>query len=275
MPDIEKELQEVTDLISLPEIYLKVHRLLEDEAADIEDFAEVVVVDPNLSARLLRVVNSSYYGFPEPVESLSRALNLVGLDQLHSMVLGVSAVSSLDLPNDILPLKPFWHGSLYCGVLTRLMADRLKLERSDRLFVAGLLHDVGSLVLCAKFPDHAREAIRLSVQAREPVHEIQRQMLDHHYGDIGAMLMANWNLSPELQTLIRFQPEPEAAPALRVETALLHFAHACTSAARPIDVDNLVAPGVRALIELPPDVINDFSETARAISVEMGKAILN
>ncbi len=275
MPDIEKELQEVTDLISLPEIYLKVRRLLEDEAADIEDFAEVVVVDPNLSARLLRVVNSSYYGFPEPVESLSRALNLVGLDQLHSMVLGVSAVSSLDLPNDILPLKPFWHGSLYCGVLTRLMADRLKLERSDRLFVAGLLHDVGSLVLCAKFPDHAREAIRLSVQAREPVHEIQRQMLDHHYGDIGAMLMANWNLSPELQTLIRFQPEPEAAPALRVETALLHFAHACTSAARPIDVDNLVAPGVRALIELPPDVINDFSETARAISVEMGKAILN
>ncbi len=275
MPDIEKELQEVTDLISLPEIYLKVRRLLEDEAADIEDFAEVVVVDPNLSARLLRVVNSAYYGFPEPVESLSRALNLVGLDQLHSMVLGVSAVSSLDLPNDILPLKPFWHGSLYCGVLTRLMADRLKLERSDRLFVAGLLHDIGSLVLCAKFPDHAREAIRLSVQTRQPVHEIQRQMLDHHYGDIGAMLMANWNLSRELQTLIRFQPEPETAPALQVETALVHFAHACTSASRPLDVDNLVAPGVRAMIDLAPDVINDFSETARAVSIEMGKAILH
>ncbi len=275
MPDIEKELQEVTDLISLPEIYLKVRRLLDDEHADIEDFAEVVIVDPNLSARLLRVVNSAYYGFPEPVESLSRALNLVGLDQLHTMVLGVSAVSSLDLPNDILPLKPFWHGSLYCGVLTRLMADRLKLERSDRLFIAGLLHDVGSLVLCAKFPDHAREAIRLAVQSHQPVHEIQRQMLDHHYGDIGAMLLANWNLSPELQMLIRYQPEPEAAPSMRVETALLHFAHACTSAARPLDVDNLVAPGVRAMIDLPPDVINDFSETARAVSVEMGKAILN
>lgn len=275
MPDIETELQEVTDLISLPEIYLKVRRLLDDEHADIEDFAEVVIVDPNLSARLLRVVNSAYYGFPEPVESLSRALNLVGLDQLHTMVLGVSAVSSLDLPNDILPLKPFWHGSLYCGVLTRLMADRLKLERSDRLFIAGLLHDVGSLVLCAKFPDHAREAIRLSVQTHQPVHEIQRQMLDHHYGDIGAMLLANWNLSPELQMLIRYQPEPEAAPSMRVETALLHFAHACTSAARPLDVDSLAAPGVRAMIDLSPDVINDFSETARAVSVEMGKAILN
>ena len=275
MPDIEKELHEVTDLISLPEIYLKVRRLLDDEDADIEDFAEVVVVDPNLSARLLRVVNSAYYGFPEPVESLSRALNLVGLDRLHTMVLGVSAVSSLDLPNDILPLKPFWHGSLYCGVLTRLMADRLKLERSDRLFVAGLLHDIGSLVLCAKFPDHAREAIRLSVQSHQPVHVIQREMLDHHYGDIGAMLMFNWNLSRELQTLVRFQPEPEAAPALQVETALLHFAHACTSANRPLDVDNLVAPGVRAMIDLSPDVINDFSETARAVSVEMGKAILN
>ncbi len=275
MPDIEKELQEVTELISLPEIYLKIRRLLDDEHADIEDFAEVVVVDPNLSARLLRVVNSAYYSFPEPIESLSRALNLVGLDRLHTLVLGVSAVSSLNLPNDILPLKPFWHGSLYCGVLTRLMADRLKLERSDRLFVAGLLHDIGSLVLCAKFPDHAREAIRLSVQSRQPLHEIQRQMLDYHYGDIGAILMANWNLSSELQMLIRFQPEPEAAPAQQLEIALLHFAHACTSATRPLDVDNLVAPGVRAMIELSPEVINDFSETARAVSVEMGKAILN
>ncbi len=275
MPDIEKELQEVTDLISLPEIYLKVRRLLDDERADIEDFAEVVVVDPNLSARLLRLVNSAYYGFPEPVESLPRALNLVGLEQLHTMVLGVSAVSSLDLPNEILPLKPFWHGSLYCGVLTRLMADRLKLAGSDRLFVAGLLHDIGSLVLCAKFPDHAREAIRLSVQTHRPVHETQRQMLDYHYGDIGAMLLANWNLSPELQTLVRYQPEPEAASGQQLEIALLHLAHACASATRPLDVDNLVAPGVRAMIELSPDLINDFSETARAVSVEMGKAILN
>ena len=62
---------------------------------------------------------------------------------------------------------------------------------------------------------------------------------------------------------------------MRVETALLHFAHACTSAARPLDVDNLVAPGVRAQIDLSADVINDFSETARAVSVEMGKAIFN
>jgi len=275
MTQIEDELKKVTDLISLPEIYLKVRRLIDDKNSDISDFAEVISVDPNLSARVLRVVNSAYFGFQEPVDSIARALNMIGIDQLHNMVLGVSAVSSLDLPNDILPLKPFWHSSLYCGVLTRLMADRLRLERSERLFVAGLLHNIGSLVLCAKFPDHAREAIKLSVQMGLPLHEVQQQMLDCHYGDIGAMLMANWKLSPALQTIIRFQPNPVAAPDQRLETSLLHLTHACSGAIRLADIDNLVAPDVRAMIRLSADDIGAYSDTARRLSVEMGKVILS
>ena len=161
MPEIEKELEQITGLISLPEIYLKLRRVMEDETSDIDDFANVIIIDPNLSSRVLKMVNSAYFGFEEPVDSITRAINMIGITQLHNLALGASAISSLDLPNDILPLKPFWHASLYCGVLTQQLGARLGIERSDRLFIGGLLHEIGHLVLCARLPDYARETIRV------------------------------------------------------------------------------------------------------------------
>ncbi len=275
MPDIDQELQEITDLISLPEVYNKVRALMDDEHAGINDFAEVITIDPNLSARVLRVVNSAYFGLEEPVDSIPRALNLIGLQQLHNMVLGVSAISSLDLPNEILPLKPFWYSSLYTGVLTSMLADHLDLKNSERLFIAGLLHDIGNLVLCARFPDHAREATRIAVQVGRPAHEIQQEMLECHYGDIGARLLGNWNMPQELQTLVRFQPTPLQANGLGLEAALLHLAHACTTVARAADVEHVINPEIRAMIPIQSEQICEYSDMARTVSGEMGKVILN
>jgi len=277
MPDIEQEIQEITGLISLPEIYLKIRRLMEDDSSDIDDFAQVIIVDPNLSTRVLKMVNSAYFGFPEPVDSITRAINMIGIQQLHNMVLGVAAISSLDLPNDILPLKPFWHNSLYTGVLSQQLAVRLKLERSDRMFMAGLLHEVGHLVLCAKLPDHAREATRVSVQTGRPLHEIQHQMLGCHYGDIGAMLLGNWKLPAELQDLVRYHPHPAAAPSQQLETALLHLAHAYAgqNTSSPVDAGELIDADIRVMIELSQAEINECLETARSVSVEIGKSILS
>ena len=276
MPDIEQKIQEITGLITLPEIYLKIRRLIEDEHSEIDDFAELIIVDPDLSTRVLRLVNSAYFGFPEPVDSITRAINMIGIDQLHNLVLSASAMSSLELPNDILPLKPFWHNSLYTGVLTQQMALNLNLERSDRLFIAGLLHEVGHLVLCAKLPDHARETIRRSVQTGQPMHEIQLEMLGCHYGDIGAMLLENWNLPAELQMLVRFHPTPELAPESRLETALLHLAHAYAGqnvAANPLDADALVDRQVRQTIALAQPAINDCLAIARQVSLDIGRGL--
>jgi HD-like signal output (HDOD) protein len=277
MSDIKQQLEDITGLISLPEVFLKLRRLMDDDASGINDFADVIIVDPNLSSRVLKMVNSAYFGFPEPIDSITRAINMIGIDQLYNLALSVSAISSLDLPNDILPLKPFWHRSLYTGVLSQQLAIQLKLERSDRLFLAGLLHETGHLVLCARLPDYARESIRVSLQSGRSIHEVQHRMLGCHYGDIGAMLLANWNLSAELQTLVRYQPTPTAAIQCRVETALLHLAHAYASQNTVVisaDADSLIAPEVRALIELDQNEINQALEMARLISVDVRNGIL-
>ena len=277
MPDIEKKIEEITGLISLPEIYLKVKKLMDDEASDINDFANVIIVDPNLSTRVLKMVNSAYFGFPEPVDSITMAINMIGISQLHNMVLGVSAISSLELPNDILPLNTFWRASLFSGVLARLLAEKLKLSKSDHLFIAGLLHEIGHLVLYSKFPLQALAAQKIAEDQGQAIHEAEMQIMGYHYGDIGAMLMANWNLPNNLQTLTRYQPTPEAATEDKVETALMNLAHACahSEATENRDAaDTVTDAGVLEMIGLTQEELEFSMDEARSISADMEKVIL-
>jgi len=277
MSDFEKSLQEITELISLPEVYLKVRRLMDDPTSDIYDFAEVISLDPNLSTRVLKVVNSAYFGFPEPVESIARAVNMIGIGQLHNMVLGISAISSLALPNDILPLNTFWRASLFSGVLARLLAEKMKLAKSDQLFIAGLLHEIGHLVLYSKFPLQALAARQIAEDQGKQIHEAELQVLGYHYGDIGAMLMANWNLSDNLQNLTRNQPLPAGADEQQVEVALMHLAHACAQGEAKDNqtaADNQIDAEVRALIGLSQEELDNSMDEARSISADMEKVIL-
>jgi len=124
-PTIEQLLARVNELISLPEVYLKISQLMDDKSSTVGDFAEVIKFDPNLSATVLKVVNSAFYGFSGQIDSIARAVNLIGIGQLHIMALSVSAITALDAmkyPEDIVPLKTFWRSCLFTGVLSRQLA---------------------------------------------------------------------------------------------------------------------------------------------------------
>ncbi|MCP4876812.1 MAG: HDOD domain-containing protein [Gammaproteobacteria bacterium] len=276
MSEIQQRLEEVTGLISLPEVYLKVRRLMDDPNSDIYDFAEVISVDPNLSTRVLRVVNSAYFGFPEPVDSIARAVNMIGIGQLHNMVLGISAISSLALPNDILPLNTFWRASLFSGVLARLLGEQIKLSKSDHLFIAGLLHEIGHLVLYSKFPLQALAAQKIAEGQGRAIHEAELSILGYHYGDIGAMLMANWNLSENLQSITRNQPTPGLAEDNKTEATLMHLAHACAQSILENRgaADNLIDAEVLEMTGLSQAELEDSMDEARSISADMEKVIL-
>ena len=277
MSKIEQSLQEVTELISLPEVYLKVRNLMNDPHSDIYDFAEVISVDPNLSSRVLKVVNSAYFGFPEPVDSISRAVNLIGIGQLHNMVLGISAISSLELPNDILPLDTFWRCSLFSGVLARLLAEHMKMAKSENMFIAGLLHEIGHLVLYSKFPLQALAARKIAEDQGKKIHEAEMQVMGCHYGDVGAMLMSNWNLPDSLQTMTRNQPAPGGAGELELESTLMHLARACalsetTDSGESADTSNDAR--ILELTGLSQEELDNSLGEARSISADMEKVIL-
>lgn len=278
MPSFESQLQQVTGLISLPEVYLKFRRLMDDPASNLEDFTGVVQLDANLTSKLLQVVNSAYFGFTGKINDISRAVNMIGLGQLHMMVLGISAVSSLNFPNDIISLKTFWRHSLLSAVLAKQLAEKTAIRNSENLFIAGLLHEIGHLVLYVHFPELARKAMQTAEETADSLFQAEEKVIGMHYGQIGAILMTHWNLPENLQSIIRLQPTPELADEYALETALLHIAHGYAYQSvmeNDKQVEELINPAAWSVSQLSAESVNESLAAAIHTSNEMEQVILH
>lgn len=270
-------LKQIEGLVSLPEIYLKFRALINDPTSTNDDFSKIVSCDPNLAAIVLKVVNSALFGFPGQIDNIKRAVNLLGIGQLHDMVLGASAVSSLNLPNDIVPLKTFWRTSIFSGVLARLLAHQLKIRDHESLFIIGLLHEIGHLIMYAKYSAQAKQAIANVNNDKPFIHVAEHAILGFHYGQVGALLMAQWQLPINFQVITYYQPNPPDAPLHPLNTALLHLAHGYAHKYfhdTGLTLEQLIIPDAWKMLDLTPGQIDSILEKAIQISTEMEKAIL-
>lgn len=272
--------EQVIDLITLPEIYLKISRLMDDSYSSIDDFAEVVRHDPSLSSTVLKVVNSAFYGFSGEVDSVDRAINLIGIGQLHIIALSASAISALDClqyPKNMLSLKTFWRCSLFTGVLARQLALLLNQSNSERFFVSGLLHEIGYLALYTKRNEITFQVAQLKQQKGINQAQAEQQILGFHYGDVGAELMSKWNLPHFFQHITQHQPFPQNVNKDALSIALLHIAHGYAHH-QFIDVENeldqLIHTSVWTTTKITPDQVNQTLESTRSISADLEKIIL-
>ena len=274
--DVEKLVSEVSDLVSMPEIYLKIRELMDDPDSCLDDFAVVVNTDPGLMSSVLKIVNSAFFGFSGQIDNINRALNLIGIGQLHDLVLSLSAVDALDLPNDIEKLNVFWQRSIYCGVLSRLLAEKHELQNIESLFIIGLLHEIGRLVLFLTYPKEANLAVFQACKENLSLTSVEKTTFGTDYGKIGQALMEEWNLPLKFQNITKFHTEPDEATEYRLETAILHIAHQLAVKKYPgadrfqyqLDQDIL------SLIKISEDEMNNLCIEANNISLEMEKAIL-
>jgi HD-like signal output (HDOD) protein len=274
--DVDQLVSDISDLISLPEIYLKIRELMDDQSACLEDFAAVVNTDPGLAASVLKIVNSAFYGFSGQIEDITRALNLIGIGQLHDLVLSMSAVNALNLTNEIEPLATFWQRSIYCGVLSRLLAKNLRLKEAESLFIVGLLHEIGRLILFLKYP---RESAQIAGQAQaqnQSFTEIEKNSFGNDYGKIGRALMAEWNLPLKFQCIIGWHVEPDQATEFPLETTLVHIAHKAATNKFP-GADSFhysIEPDTLAIVKTNDEEMKSLYFEADSISQEMESLIL-
>jgi len=223
--NLEMLVKSTTGLISLPEIYLKINQLMNDQTSVLDDFAVVVNGDANLASRVLKIVNSSFYGFPGQISSISRALNFIGITQLHDLVLTISAIKSLTVSNKTIDMRKFWHRSIFSGVFAKHLAKQLKIRDCESFFVIGLLHEIGSLAIALNLPD---EFVNTQMQAAEsdvPLYQIERGYFGFHYGQVGQALMKEWKLPDNFQEITGHHPDLVSAQQYVIETAIIHLAH--------------------------------------------------
>lgn len=251
----------VTDsvkLFTLPEVYLRLKQVLDDPESSLSKVAEVIVHDPALTARLLRMVNSAYFGFGQKIETVSHAINMLGSQQVHDLALATAITRTFsDMPSEVLNMDKFWQDSVYCAVLARLLANRCNVIDSERLFVAGLLCDIGHLVMYQKMPQQMQQAIQRSRQEGIPLSHVEKDLIGFDFAEAGSELMRIWGLPTSLQMTTQYHLTPGHAPEYELQTAIVHIASMITGATDAhglsADTEQLIDPVAWQITGLSPE----------------------
>jgi putative nucleotidyltransferase with HDIG domain len=218
----------VGDLVTLPDVFIRINQLVEDPDSTSDDIAKVVSQDPSFTVRLLRVANSPFYGFSSTVETVSRAVTLIGTSQIRNLALSTSVSRTFaGLPNELVSMDNFWHHSLYCALVARILAKKVSKSDPEAVFTAGLLHDIGELVIFNRLPAQAKDALLLVLDSGDeiPVYQAERQTMGFDHAQVGGELARQWHLPPLLVDCIAFHHDIQQAQNCPRETAIVHIAN--------------------------------------------------
>ena len=213
------------NLVSLPDIYWRLKKILDSNSYAVSDIAKLLALDPGLTTRLLRIVNSAYFGFAARIASVDHAVSILGSQQIHDLVLATSVADSLgSYESAQLDVKRFWQRSVYRAIIARNLAGECNLIDSERLFVTGLISGIGHLIMHQVLPQQSQQAQQLAQEEERPLHLAEQQIFAFDHAMVAAALLLNWNLPDSLVEVIRYHLEPDVDSDFRLEIAILHLA---------------------------------------------------
>ncbi len=193
--------ESIEDLPTLPEVVIGITQLVDDPDATAEDIYRIVSTDPALSATMLKLVNSAFYGMSRSVTSLEEAIRILGFVTVRNIALAAFVFDAFLTGKGQFDYKGFWMHSIGCATAAKVLAQRLHTADSGEYFVHGLLHDLGQIVLMQYSPEHLQEVIELIRQGRD-VGEAERDVLGCTHQEAGAVLAEKWEFPPSLVAVI-------------------------------------------------------------------------
>lgn len=175
--------------------------------------AEIIRRDPSLTSRLLRLVNSVYYGLSTPVNSIEEAVFYLGVRQIRQLVTVTPIIEDFQrlTRQCAFPWREFWQHCIGTAILTHEITLAVELPPDDSDYIAGLVHDVGKIVMASTFPDHFTEIHRQAVQGVRDLTEIENDVLGIDHAELGALYLERQRLSELLVQAARFHHQPEKA----------------------------------------------------------------
>lgn len=225
--DAEHLVEDVLQLVSPPEVYYQLEGLINKPTASLDDIADVVRTDIDVSARLLRIANSAFYGFPAKVESIPRALATIGTRQLRDLVLATTVVRLFSqIPFELVNMHAFWRHAMHTGLVARALAQLIGEPNDERFYVVGLMHDIGRLLMFLKMPDKAQEILLQAIDDNVPPYRVELDTLGYEHGELGAALLTSWRLPDAIIEPVRYHHFPASAEHYPTETALICIANA-------------------------------------------------
>ena|ERR1039457_1024828 len=224
-PSLDFFVNDAAVVYSLPMLYDRLNQVINHPRSSIGDITKIITEDAGLSSRILKLANSPMFGFHSNIDSITKAITIIGTQQLRDIALAISVTGVFKgIPEGLINMTSFWQHSITCGIVARILATYRRDANVERFFVAGMLHDVGQLILCTKAPELVKEMIATSRESGTPHFSIQRSILGFDHGDVGGELLKRWKIPAIISEPVACHHAPGRAELYPMETSLMHVA---------------------------------------------------
>ncbi len=206
-------------------VIAEVEAVVNNANSTLANLGEVIEKDPDLSARLLRLGNSAFFGFANRLETVSDAISLIGIQQVLDLLTASNVIEAFEgISPEHVSMESFWKHSLACGIGARCLAIARQLPGAEKFFVAGLLHDLGRLVVLTRVPKKANEIMVLYRSRRILMRDAEREVLGFDHAEIGEELLRTWHYPVNLVQAVAHHHTPMAAGFFQLESSVVHLA---------------------------------------------------
>jgi putative nucleotidyltransferase with HDIG domain len=224
-PSIKAMVQAVPrSLGSYGPVLQEIEEALKSTQCNLSTIGDAIQKDTDLTARLLRLANSPFFGFASRLSTVSEAVSLLGIQQIQDMIVASSVLEQFKgVPDKFVNKDSFWRHSLAVGITARMLAMERRLPKPDKFFVAGLLHDVGRLVLLSQAAEWTQAVFELYQRERILLREAERRILGYDHQQIAAELLQSWSYPTVLVQAVEFHHTPGRSVA-KLEAGVVHIA---------------------------------------------------
>ena len=220
--DASEYAAQTSEIFVLSDSFIRIKELIDDESSTIDDISEVILIDPALAGMILKLANSSFFNYPGKIDTISKAVLVLGINEVYNLVIAYFSTKAFKgSAAEKSYLEDFWERSVDCALLIKYLGCRLKLRNAERLFILGLLHNLGELVIQQISSEKIAQCYSDDITYL-PWNK-QQDVLAFTYGECSAELLKLWQLPYSLIAPIRYQDEADFSQ-VNTETQLLYIA---------------------------------------------------
>ncbi len=280
--------RDVEQLVSLPDLFLRINEMIDSRRHSAIDIAHVISQDTNLSARLLKMVNSSFYGLRGRVDTISRAITIIGTSDLRNLAISTATAEVFaGIPPELVNMDQFWHSSVSAGVVAKELASCSHVLHPERFFVMGMLHDVGKLVIYQALPELARDLQFVIDGDERLLLEAEQDVLGFTHQEVGYELFKLWHLPKSICDTARYHHQPFDSSEFALEAAIIYLADQLVLASSGestldetlLDIDHkiwsitgLIEPDVHTVLKAAPGLIAEIETVIYGASADHARS---
>ncbi len=225
MPSMQQLINSTSTLCSPPLVYQRLDEAINHPRTTMQQIARIIAEDQGLTARLLKLANSPLFGFSR-VDSIQRAVTLLGTREIRDLALAITLVKNLRGIgiDDEQRLKNHWRHSISCAVVARNVAFYLREPSVERFFVAGILHNIGWLILSLRLPQEAKTAFNRATTSDLSLHLIEQEMFGFDHAALGSLLLEHWNVPTTITRIVAWHHQPSRTHVCGKDAGVIHLA---------------------------------------------------